>query len=207
MNFLTLQNRLKNFTVFTLRDIRKIESEFDRRRLTEWQKRELITKIVRGVYMMKDRKLDEDVLFCIGNTIRKPSYVSLQSALSFYGFIPESALTVTSVTTKKTGKFSTPVCDFSYKSFKPSLYFGYDLRRSGMQPCLIAEPEKAILDILYLNPDLKTDDDMESMRFNRHQIRESIDIKKFKDYCNAYKNDSLKKRTSVFLSYINHDES
>lgn len=207
MKFLTLQKRLKNFTVFALRDIRKIDSNFDRRRLTEWQQRGLITKIIRGVYMMKDTQLDENALFCIANNIRKPSYVSLHSALSLYGFIPESTLTVTSVTTKKTRNLHTAIGDFSYKSIKPSLYFGYDVRRVGIQPCLIAEPEKAILDMLYLHSDLKTNDDMESMRFNKYQIRETIDIEKFQRYRQAYKSQSLDNRISAFLSYIDHAKS
>ncbi|HEY3330215.1 MAG TPA: hypothetical protein VGK19_09365 [Capsulimonadaceae bacterium] len=83
----------------------------------------------------------------LANLIYGPSYVSLDSALSFHGLIPERVDAVTSVTTGRSREFQTPFGSFSYHSLAPNRYsVGVTLVTSGIVSFLIATPEKALAD-------------------------------------------------------------
>ncbi|GAI56933.1 unnamed protein product, partial [marine sediment metagenome] len=96
MKYLELKSELRDFTIFSLNEIRNIEPGFHRRRLNEWQDKGYIKKVVRGYYIFSDLKLSEEILFKIANRIYLPSYISLESALSYYHLIPESVYGITS---------------------------------------------------------------------------------------------------------------
>lgn len=204
MRYLELKEQLKDFLVFSLNDIRKIEPSFHRQRLNEWQDKGYIKKIVNEYYVFSDAEMSESALFAIANKIYEPSYVSLEMALSFYQLIPESVYGVTSVTSRKTYEFSTSMARFSYRKIKPELMFGYRLVSSGGRTSKIADPEKAILDYFYLNPKLKTSGDFEELRMNADNFREQADIEKINRYLSLYKSKALEKRTSQFIKYITH---
>lgn len=77
-----------------------------------------------------------------------PSYVSLDSALSYYGFIPERVYGITSVTIKNARTFVTTAGIFSYVR-QPAPYYAFGIRHVNLseeQFALIASPEKAICD-------------------------------------------------------------
>jgi hypothetical protein len=78
----------------------------------------------------------------------------LQSALAYYGLIPEAVPQVTSVTSRKrTQTFTTPLGQFSYRSLQPDLFSGFQLvEMSPTQWAFLARPEKALLDLVYLTP-------------------------------------------------------
>jgi predicted transcriptional regulator of viral defense system len=86
------KNSLQNFQVFSVADIRAVHRGFDRRRLSEWQKKGYIIKIIKGYYIFSDVNIDEPMLWEIANKIYKPSYVSFENAMSHYRMIPESIL-------------------------------------------------------------------------------------------------------------------
>lgn len=202
MQFITLHSQLKHLPVFTVNDIKKIESEFDRRRLFEWQKKGYIQKIRRGYYRFADQILDEKNLFTLANKIYTPSYVSLESALSYYGFIPEGVYSVTNVCSRKTAFFDSPVGSFSYRSLKANLLFGYQVMKSGNSQFSIATPEKAILDYLYLNPSLQKREDFTSLRINLAILRELIDMSTLGKYVAVFASVSLQERANSLLSLI-----
>jgi len=154
---------LKAFTVFSINEIRKIDNNFHRRRLNDWQEKSYIKKIIRGYYIFSDLELSENVLFEIANKIHSPSYVSLQMALLYYHLIPESVYRITSLSTRKTYKYTTPIGEFSYRKIKPELFFGYDIVGYNGKSFKIASIEKAILDYFYFNPHIS---EFESLRIN-----------------------------------------
>ena len=93
-----------------------------------------------------------DARLC-ANHLYGPSYVSLQWALRYYGMIPEQVHLMTSVTTKRSREFVTPIGVFSYMQV-PSSYFpiGVDSIEEGGVCVLMASREKALCDtILYDN--------------------------------------------------------
>lgn len=202
MQYLELRKKLNNFAVFSLADIRKIETNFDLRRLNEWQGKGYIKKIRRGYYIFNDTNLDEQVLFLIANKIYSPSYISFEMAFSHYGLIPESVYGITCATTKKTANFKTPLGEFIYHKIKPSLMFGYKLVSYQNQSYKIAEIEKAALDYFYINPQLGTEADFFELRFNGREFLTKADMQRLNQYLAVFKNKNLNKRIDNFLRFI-----
>ena len=107
MTYLTFKETLQAFPVFSIREIEKHFPGFDNRRLVEWQDKGYIQKLRNRYYRFMDREVDEAYLCYCANAIYAPSYVSLESALSIHGFIPEGVFQTTSCTTLKTNRFET----------------------------------------------------------------------------------------------------
>ncbi len=116
--------------------------------------------------------------FLVANHILGPSYVSMESALSYHGLIPEKVYEISSVTTKAARKFSTPLGVYSFNRL-PLPYYTYGIRSVEIDQqhrFLIASPEKALFDkiittagvifrsktsaLAYLEKDLRLDMDM-----------------------------------------------
>jgi hypothetical protein len=92
--------------------------------------------------------------FLIANHLRGPSYVSLEAALSYWGFIPERTYEISSVTIKPSKKIKTPIGRFGYQQL-PTPYYSYGIRSVELttnQLVLLASPEKAICDKIVLTP-------------------------------------------------------
>lgn len=207
MQFIDFQNQFSIYPIFSLQDVRKAFSDFSYRQLDRWKKKGYLKKVKRGFYCFAIQGVDQDFLFYTANKIYAPSYVSLEMALKHYGLIPEEIFQITSVGTKKTTNFQISVGNFSYRQIKPSLYFGYRLVEFGQQKILIAEPEKAILDYLYIHPKLKTVADFEGMRINVDEFRTHIDLDKFQQYLQTFNNKRLFKRANIFLTTIRNDNT
>ena len=204
MQYLDLKTKLKDFQVFSIKDIEKIDSSFHKQRLSEWQKKEYVKKVRQGLYVFSDFEIKEQTLFTIANRIYEPSYISLEMALSIYGLIPEAVYSITSVTSQKTKTWDTPFGNFIYRHLKPELFFGYELREYQGHYYQIAEIEKAILDYLYFNSKMKNNESFNGLRLNTDEFKEKINIEKFNKYLIAFENKALTQRVKSFLNYINH---
>lgn len=205
MVFLAFKESLKNFAVFNLSDIRKIDSGFDLRRLSEWQAKNYIKMIRRGHYVFADLARNENNMFLIANKIYTPSYISLEMALSHYNLIPEAVYGITSVSTRKTNNFKTAFGEFIYRSVKPPLLFGYRLILHSWHNIKIAEIEKAVLDFFYFNSHLEKERDFDSLRFNSEEFMAQADKNKISNYLSAFGNRKLEKRFNKFLRHIKYD--
>ena len=199
MNFVHFKNSLRDFPVFSLADIRAAHSGFDRRRLSEWQKKGYIKKIIKGYYLFSDFDIDESTLLAIANKIYKPSYISFETALSYYRLIPESVYMITSASTRRTSMFETPMARFSYRTIKPSLFFGYSLLIGGIK---VAFVEKAILDYLYINPAVRTADDFGSLRINREEMLSRVSMERLTGYVQRFNHKRLSKTMKHFLGWL-----
>jgi predicted transcriptional regulator of viral defense system len=92
--------------------------------------------------------------------------VSLQSALSHYGMIPEFVPVTTSITTGRPEELGTPMGRFLFRHVKKSAFFGYaQTEISRGQPVFLASPEKALLDLLYLTTGSDSPAYLEELRF------------------------------------------
>lgn len=204
MQYLELKTQLKDFPVFSIKDIEKVDSSFHKQRLSEWQKKDYVKKICKGFYIFSDLAINEPTLFTIANRVYEPSYISLEMALSIYGIIPEAVYGITSATSQKTKNLKSPVGDFIYRHIQPDFMFGYELREHDGHHYQIAELEKAILDYLYLNSKINDNESFEGMRFNVSELKERLNIEKFNKYLEAFHNKSLARRAKKFLTYINN---
>lgn len=201
LNFIHFKNSLRDFSVFSIADIRAAHGGFDRRRLSEWQKKGYIKKIVKGYYLFSDIEMNEGLLLAIANKIYKPSYISFETAMSHYRLIPESIYMITSASTKRTSLFETPLVRFSYRTIKPALFFGYSLLPGGIK---MAFMEKALLDYFYINPALRTEDDFASLRINREEMLNRFNKKQLTDYMRRFSQKRLSKRMGHFLEWLEY---
>jgi len=89
--------------------------------------------------------------FVVANRMVRGSYVSCQSALAHYGLIPEHVPVVTSVTTSRPGRWETPLGVYEFRHIKTDLFRDYRLTELYPgQRAFVASPEKALLDLIYL---------------------------------------------------------
>lgn len=202
MQYIRLKEALKNFTVFSVGDIKKIDAGFYRRRLNEWQAKGYIKKIVKGHYVFSDLQINENVLFEIANKIYRPSYVSFEAALSYYNLIPEAVYGITSVSTRRTYNFKAPVACFSYRTLNPKLFFGYDLVGYNGHNFKIASAEKALLDYLYINDNLKNKTDFAAMRVSKDHFLKRVDEKIVRKMLRRFSKKALTNRINLFLEFM-----
>lgn len=203
MSFLELKNKFKDQIVFTSNDAKKIDEDFDLRRLTEWQKKGYIKKIIKGFYIFSDIELTEKILFSIANKIYSPSYISLESALRYYNLIPEGVFEITSVSTKKTSNFDTKIGKFNYRKIKSPIFFGYNIQGEGKKKFKIADIEKVIVDFFYLNTEISDKESINSLRFNKEVFDKQVNLAKLKNYLKKVNNKNLTKRVETLLETIN----
>lgn len=204
MQYIEFKEKLGGYAVFSLQDIKKIDKTFYRSCLNKWQSKGYIKKIRREYYMFSDQTLNESVLFFVANKIYRPSYISFEMALSYYGLIPESVYGITSAAANKTNHFKTEIGEFIYRHIKPELMFGYKIISFGEVSFKMAEIEKAILDFFYINAHLKTEADFTELRVNAEEFKARVDGEKLKKYLNSFNNKSLERRVNKFLKYINY---
>ena len=125
-----------------------------RRQLSRWTAAGRLYQLRRGLYALAPpfQKVKPHP-FLIANRMVRGSYVSCQSALAYYGLIPEHVPVVTSVTAGRPARWQTPFGTFEFRHLKIDLLRGYRLREvAAGQKALIATPEKAVLDLIHLHP-------------------------------------------------------
>ncbi|MFZ0451943.1 MAG: type IV toxin-antitoxin system AbiEi family antitoxin domain-containing protein [Desulfatiglandaceae bacterium] len=117
--------------------------------LHRYMKKGLVTRLKRGLYARTEvlERLEFPDLFRISNILQVPSYVSLYTALSFFGITTQMQRNyVEAISLKRTRYFRAGRFTFRFARIRHSLYGGF-LREEGM---FIASPEKAFLDVCYL---------------------------------------------------------
>lgn len=173
---------------------------FDKNNLGRWVKKGLLVKLRQGFYCFPEYLGQAGYEFVVANRIYKPSYISLHSALAFYGLIPEGVVQVTSVTTRKTASFSNPFGVFSYKSVKSECLFGYEMKSfSKERSVLFASAEKGLVDLLYLYPFYNTVQELESLRLDEDTVRDIVDKDRIKEVAARFSNKELEKRVDLLV--------
>jgi hypothetical protein len=88
---------------------------------------------------------------------------------------------------------------FSYRTIKPSLFFGYSLLTGGIKMAFV---EKAILDYLYINPAVRTADDFASLRINREEMLSRVSMERLTGYVQRFNHKRLSKTMKHFLGWL-----
>ncbi|MFW6277419.1 MAG: type IV toxin-antitoxin system AbiEi family antitoxin domain-containing protein [Prolixibacteraceae bacterium] len=127
-------------------------------KITAFEKSGKLVRLKKGFYVVSPEFQNEPVVKeLIANHLYGPSYVSFESALSFYGLIPEKVYTVRSATPKRSKKFTTPLGGFEYVSVEEH-YYRVGIRQEitgNKYAFLIATPEKALCDLIIATPHLR----------------------------------------------------
>lgn len=137
-----------------------------RRQLTRWTQAGRLYQLRRGVYALAPPyQKTKPHPFLVANRLVRPSYVTAQAALAFYGMIPEYVAVVISVTTARPGRWETPLGIFEYRHLQNALWRGFrQVETSPGHKAFIASPEKALLDLIYLTPGGDTRAYLEELR-------------------------------------------
>ncbi len=146
-----------------------------------------IGRVERGLYYVKERHNEYE----IASHIVSPSYVSMVSALAYYGLTTQIPRIVYVISTKrhKTIK-GVAGFDIVFRKIKKEMLFGY--RKEDDGNIFIAEPEKALVDIYYFN-DIN---DMDSSVLERPS---RIDINKLVSYAARSKKKSVIAGITILL--------
>jgi predicted transcriptional regulator of viral defense system len=123
------------------------------RQLSRWATSGRLLQLRRGIYALPETyRARRPNPFEVANLLERPSYVSLESALSHHGVIPEAVFVTTSVTTARAGEFETPLGSYAYRHVAPPFFWGYTAESVGSTEVFVARAEKALLDLVYLRP-------------------------------------------------------
>ena len=162
------------------------------------EKNGYIIRLKRGLYVVNPeytgKRLSNEL---IANHLYAPSYVSMSTALRYYGLIPEAVYVNQSMTVKHSRSFQTPIGNYDYKCVSREAFaVGIRTERVADYAFLIASPEKALCDLIansskvnlrymtdvedYLENDISMDRD-EFMKFDPSVIEEYIKVGKKAD--------------------------
>lgn len=150
-----------------------------RKQLSRWTASGKLYQLRRGLYgLAPPYQKVRPHPFLIANQLQTGSYVSLQSALAYYGMIPEYTPVTTSVSTGRPMTHQTPFGQFDYRHIQVRWFQGYrKLDLGNEQTAFIASPEKALLDLVYLQPGGSSKEYLQSLRLqaldqmDREQLR------------------------------------
>lgn len=159
MKFEELVERYGNRPFFELRELLAVTDDNPKslkNQLSKWVKNGKLTRLRRGKYVLNDpyQKQQPSVYF-ISNSLLRPSYVSLETALQYHGLIPEAVAQIRAMTPKHGREWTTKLGTFKYVSLKQERFWGYEQytgpnERGEQNSFYMARPEKALLDLFYV---------------------------------------------------------
>jgi predicted transcriptional regulator of viral defense system len=180
----------------------KVNPDIVRLQLTRWTKSGRVYQLRRGVYAIAPpyQKVKPHP-FLIANHMQRASYVSGQSALAFYGLIPDTAQATLSVTAGRPERLETPLGVFEFRHVKPGLLRGYRMTalhglKIPEQQALVATPEKALLDLVYLQPG---GDHFDYLRELRLQNLERLDLDELRRQAEIFDTPKLRRAVNAIL--------
>lgn len=139
------QSNLELFTTKTLRDMlgANVPQATFFSMLNRLTRQNILQKLERDKYLRVGGHVHD---FRIANFLYEPSYVSLEAALNFHGVLSQFPYEIASMTTRKPVTKTIDEKTYRYARIKKTFFWGYE----PAQGFLIAQPEKALLDLLYL---------------------------------------------------------
>lgn len=207
MNFETFKAKVRNLPFFRSNIFTHLEKNtgFLRRQVSEWVDKGYLLQLKRGVYTLREEDRGRPLsTYFLANQLYSPSYISLESALSYYGFIPERVEAITSVSSKKTQQFSNPMGNFTYRHIKPELFEDVIPKKDEYnQTFFIASPERCMIDFFYFKSRelKKIDEDIFDISF-RLQHLERLNKQKLKTISKKFGQKKLSMLTELFLNYL-----
>lgn len=192
------------FEVGELRVMFRESPEQIQANLSRWVSGGKLIKLRRTKYLLPEEfrhgKISKGY---ISNYLYRPSYISLRTALSIYGMIPETVYSQEAVSTRKTSEWVTPLGIFKYYSISRERFWGYKMynlekdKNSLQQNFMIGLPEKVLLDLFYLHSPDWNKSRIEEMRF---QNIEQINPDRMRKFAEKFGKIGIKKISDLFLS-------
>lgn len=168
-------------------------------------KKRTLIQLKKGLYLIgKPYNKQSPNLYEIAQSLYGPSYISLESALSFHGWIPEAVYTVTSVSTKRAKEFTTPVGNLSFSRVPlENFYVGVERIESADGVFLMATAWKALADYFYIyRKDWQKIEDITSDLRIEPEYFHSANLKSLEEIIKAYASRRVKNFLSKILKEI-----
>jgi predicted transcriptional regulator of viral defense system len=198
MNWIEFKSQLFDFGCFSVNQVYAWQPKFDRNNLVRWVRRGYLLRLRQGLYTFPEYRDRPDMALYFAGRIYNPSYISLHTALSGYGLIPESVAQITSVTSLKTARFANAFGEYSYKSVREDLMFGYEPRLlAGGRTASYATREKALLDLLYLYPFYNTAHELAELRLDRDALRTDLNRETLEAFAARYRSLAFANRVRL----------
>ena len=164
----------------------------------------ILQRVTKGLYIAgPSLQAEKPDPFLLANQILGPSYVSVESALAYYGLIPERVYTITSMTTKAARQYTTPVGTFTYTRLSLPYYsFGVrSIQLTKQQTVMMASPEKALLDKIITTAGVEFRSRAAALSYLESDLRIDMDdLKQFdKEAMQSWLSHAPKKRTLMIL--------
>ena len=153
--------------------------KYPKNKISDLEKSGVFVRLKKDLYVNKKSDVSKEL---IANHLYGISYVSLETALAYYGMIPERVYAVRSMTTKRAKKFATPLGSFEYKTVSAD-YFSIGLRQEIIEnqyAFLIAEPTKALCDMIVATPNLRLQSAKAMWKYLEEDLR--IEFELFKNF-------------------------
>lgn len=138
----------------------------------------VIIRLKRGLYVCSvDITGKELSLELIANRLLTPSYVSMSTALRYYGMIPEAVYIIQSMTTKESREYENSVGRFVFTHMKKEVFnVGIRNIEENGYSFLMASPEKALCDLIANTPSLNLRYRKEALAYLEEDIRFDMDV-------------------------------
>ena len=182
----------------------KVNPNVVRLQLSRWKKSGRVYQLRRGLYALAPpyQKVKPHP-FLIANRMQRASYISNQTALAFYGLIPDTVYITSSVTVGRPERLETPLGVFEFRHIKSELLRGYRMTDLGNQQALVATPEKALLDLVYLQPGGGTSEFLRELRL---QNMERLDLEALRLQADAFNSPKIHRALSA-ITRLTQSES
>ena len=198
MNWIEFKGQLFDFGCFGMNQLYAWQPGFDRNNLTRWLMRGYLIRLRQGLYTFSEYRDKPDMALYFAARIYNPSYISLHTALSSYGLIPEGVVQITSVTSLKTARFSNEFGNYEYHSVRDDLMFGYEPRTiAGGRVAAYATREKALIDLLYLHPFYNSEDEMANLRLDNATLHADVSGETLEAYAVRFRSRVIERRVRL----------
>lgn len=198
MNWETFRRQMSGLPCFNTHQVFAGEPDFDRNNFYRWTKAGYLVRLRQGLYTFPAYRGKPEMAIYFAGRIYGPSYISLHTALAFYGLIPEAVVQITSVTALKTMTFTNVIGEYTYQSVREDLMFGYEPRPFGEGYSIAyATREKALLDLLYLYPFYSTRAELENLRLDQALLHDELHIPQLETFLARFHSTALEKRVHL----------
>jgi len=200
MNFWQLRNQFYDLVCFNVNQVYVWKPDFEKNNLTRWTKQSLLIKLRNSWYSFPEYLKTPNFQYFVSNKIYSPSYISLHSALAFYGIIPEAIVQTTAVSSLKKANFENAFGSFSYQKISQKFMFGYEQKAFlSRKRLLFATPEKAILDLLYLYPLYSSEHELRELRFDEDFMQKDLNVARLNEFTEKFQSKTLRNRVNLLL--------
>ena len=206
MTYLQFREKWHEVGCFNVYQVRAVCPRFNHGNLARWVGKGYLVRLRQDWYAFADLMRVPEFSRYVAQKMYAPSYLSLHSALAYYGIIPEAVTQITCVTSNRTAYYTNAFGEYSYQTVKPQLFFGYVpvVLPQGYSYHL-ALPEKALLDLLYLYPQYNTTEALLDLRLDDWWIQEELNVNRLHEFSERAGSAALQNRVELMIDTYRHD--